>query len=75
MKLTLIPPDDVSPGKYDIRLRSSGMSDNEPVTADNKSATIEIRAETNALGTLAVVALVLSLVGGIVTYGIRLSKR
>ncbi|UCC43239.1 MAG: hypothetical protein JSU65_08810, partial [Candidatus Zixiibacteriota bacterium] len=69
------PPADIAVGKYEIRIRTTAMSSNRPVTSEDKSVTIEIRAETNVLGTALLVVLLVGLIGGIVVYGIRLSRR
>jgi uncharacterized membrane protein len=45
------------------------------VNALDKTVTIEIRPDSNVLGILAVVVGLVVLVGGIVVYGIRLSRR
>ena len=73
--LKFTPPEDISPGKYEVRLRTTATSNNQPVSGTEKTVTIEVRSETNVLGTLAIVLLVIGLIGGIVGYGIRLSRR
>lgn len=73
--LRFIPPSDISVGRYDMRLRTSGMSDNQPVNAEDKTVTIEIQAEANIFGTLIIILLIVGVVGGIVVFGIRLSRR
>jgi len=75
VKLTITPPADVAPGKYNIRVRTSGMSNGQPVNGEDKTITIEIKSETSIKGTLAILSLIGLLIGGIVMYGIRLSKR
>lgn len=75
VELTFTPPNDVAPGKYEVRLRTSGMSNGRPITAEDKNIIVEVRAETNVLGTVAIVTLLLTLVGGIVVYGTRLSRK
>ncbi len=75
VQLTFTPPPDVAVGRYEIRLRISGMSDNRPVNAEDKTVTVEIAAGANILGTALVVLLILGLVGGIVVFGIRLSRK
>lgn len=69
------PPADVAVGKYEVRLRTSGQSNNQPITGEDKTVTIEIKPETNILGTVLIVLLVIGLIGGIVIYGIKLSRR
>jgi uncharacterized membrane protein len=73
--LTFTPPDDISPGKYEVRLRTSATSNSQPVGGLDKTVTIEVRPETNVVGTLAIVLALLGLVGGIVIFGIRLSGK
>jgi uncharacterized membrane protein len=73
--LTFTPSRDVSVGRYEIRLRTSALSDNHPVNAEDKTATVEIAAGANIPGTVLVVLLILGLVGGIVVFGIKLTRR
>jgi uncharacterized membrane protein len=75
MQVTFIPPDDVAAGKYEIRLRTTGMSNNEPINGEDKSVTVEVRAEANVFGTVIIVLLLLGVVGGMVIFGVRLSRR
>jgi hypothetical protein len=75
VKLTFQPPDDVSVGKYEIRVQSSAMSSGQTVTGEDKTITVEIRAGANILGTIILILLIAGLVATIVVFGIRLSKR
>lgn len=75
VNLAFTPPEDIAPGKYEIRVRTSGLSNGQPVTAEDKTVTIEIRSNTNVFGTTIIVVLLITLVGGIVFYGVRLSRR
>jgi hypothetical protein len=75
VELTFTPPRDVATGKYEIRLRTSALSDNRPVNAEDKTVTVEIAAGANILGTVMLVVLILGLVAGLVVFGIRLSKK
>lgn len=71
----ITPPADVQPGRYEIRIKTTSMSDNQPVTAEDKVVTIEIEGETSFLGTLLVVLLITGVLGGIVWFGIKLSRK
>jgi uncharacterized membrane protein len=73
--MSFTPPEDISPGKYEIRLRTTAMSNNQPVNALDKTVTVEIRPDSNVFGTIAIILGLIGLVGGIVMYGIRLSRR
>lgn len=73
--LEFTPPAGIPSGRYEVRLRTSALSDNQPVNGEDKSVTAEVLPETNVAGTLIIVLLILGVVGGIVWYGVRLSKR
>ena len=75
VRLSFVPPTDVSVGRYDMRLQTSGMSDNQPVNGEDKTVTVEVQAGVNVLGTTLLVLLIVGLIGGIVTFGIKLSRR
>jgi uncharacterized membrane protein len=75
VKLRFKPPADVAVGKYEIRIQSSGLSNGQPALAGDKTAVVEIRSKTNIIGTLVIVLFILLVVGGIVIYGIRLSRK
>ena len=75
ISFTFKPPQDVGVGKYDIRIRISGRSDNQPLEAEPKTVTIQVTAKASIFGTAAIVILIVGLVIGIVVFGIRLTKR
>jgi len=73
--LTFTPPENIGVGKYQLRLRTSAMSGNQPVNGEDKTVTIEIQTGTNLFGVVIIAILIIGLVGGIVVFGIRLSRR
>jgi uncharacterized membrane protein len=75
INLKIFPAKDISAGRYEIRIRTTSLSDNEPVTGEDKTLTIEIQSEANILGTIIIVLLILGLVGGIIFFGIKISKK
>ncbi len=75
IQLEFAPPKNIATGRYEIRLRTTGLSDNQPVNGEDKTITAEIKPETNVVGTVVIVLLILGVIGGIVWYGIKLSKR
>lgn len=75
VRLTLTPPNNVSVGKYETRMRSTSLSDNQPVNAEDKTFTVQINAEASVLGTSLILLLIIGLVGGIVFFGIKLSRK
>jgi hypothetical protein len=75
VKLTITPPEDVAPGKYDVRVRSSAMSNGQPVIGEDKTITVEILPGSNVVGTILLVLVIVSLVAALVVFGIRLSRK
>ncbi len=73
--LRFLPPKDVPPGRYEVRIRSSSLSDDQPVNGEDKTVTIEVEPEANVVGTTVIALLIIGLVGGIVGYGMKLSRR
>jgi uncharacterized membrane protein len=73
--VTVMPPAEISVGRYEFRLRTSGLSDNQPVNAEDKTVTAEVAAEAGVWGTILLVLAILGVVGGLVVFSIRLSRR
>lgn len=75
VKLYLTPPNDVSVGRFETRMRSTGLSDSQPVNAEDKTFTVQIAAQASILGTSIILFLIIGLVGGLVYFGIKLSRK
>ncbi len=75
IELRFKPPADVSPGRYEVRVQTTSLSDDLPIRGEDKTISIQIEPEANVLGTLIVVFLIIGLVMAIIIFGIRLSRR
>jgi len=75
VELSFIPAQDVSVGRYEIRVRSTALTDDRAIDGEDKTYTVEILSESNILGTLLIVLLIIGTIGGIVIFGIRLTRR
>lgn len=75
VKLKIFPPKDISVGRYEVRIRTTSLSENQPVTGEDKTLMIEVEGGSNILGTILLVLLILGLSAGIVIFGIKLSKK
>lgn len=73
--LKFFPPENVSVGRYDLRLKSSSLSENQTVRAEDKTITVQINEETNIFGTIVIILLIIGIVGGIVVFGIKLTRK
>ncbi|HSR54063.1 MAG TPA: NEW3 domain-containing protein [Acidobacteriota bacterium] len=69
------PPAQMTVGKYEVRVQSTSLSDNQPVDGEDKTITVELQTETDVTGIAVVVGAIVALVLGIVIFGIRLSRR
>lgn len=73
--LEFTPPEGVSPGRYEVRVRTSSLSDDLPIKGEDKTVTIQVQQEANVIGIAVLILFILALVVGIVVFGIRLSRR
>ena len=71
----ITPAANVAVGKYEIRVRTTSLSDDQPIAGEDKTVTVEIQPEANILGTAVIILLILGLVLGIVIFGVKLSRR
>ncbi|MEM6648498.1 MAG: NEW3 domain-containing protein, partial [Bacteroidota bacterium] len=69
------PPEDISPGRYEVRVETTSLSDDLPIRAEDKTVIINVDQETPVFGTILIILLIVGLVVGIVVFGIRLSRR
>jgi uncharacterized membrane protein len=75
IELQCAPPRGVAAGRYEVRLRTSALSDAQPVNAEDKTVIVEVLASGNALGTVFLVIVLLGLTGTVIVFGIRLSRK
>ena len=68
MVVQVVPPPDIAPGKYEVRIKSSGLSDTQPVNGEDKTITVEIKEEANVTGIAVIVSAIVVLVLGIVEH-------
>ncbi len=73
--LLLTPPDDVVPGKYEVRVRSSSFSEDQPIEGDDKTISVEIRPQVKVLAPALLAVALLGVITGVVYTGVRLSRR
>jgi uncharacterized membrane protein len=69
------PPADISPGKYEIRVKTTSLSENQLVKAEDKTISIEIKQPVNIFSTIIIVLLIIGVVAGMVIYGLKLTRR
>jgi len=75
VEIFITPPADITPGRYEVRVRTTSLSDDLPIRGEDKTITVQIAQQANVYGTLIIISLIVLLVLGIVIFGIRLSRR
>ncbi len=70
-----IPPQDITVGKYDVRIRATSLSDEQVVRAEDKTVTIQVNQQANVMGTIIIVLVIIGIIGGIVVFGIKLTRK
>ena len=75
INIDFIPPEDVSVGDYDLKIRTECIADNQNVESEDKIVRVHIGAKTNVLGITILILLLIGLLVGIVVFGIKLTRR
>jgi hypothetical protein len=75
VKLKVLPPSDVGVGDYEVKIKTDAISNNRKVPTQDQSDRIHVMAPPNVKATAALIGLLLALVGGIVVFGIKLTRR
>jgi hypothetical protein len=73
--VTLEPPAGVVAGRYEGRLEARALSDGRPIDGEDKLLTVEVTAPVSVAGTVSLLALVVGAIGGLVVFGVRLTRR
>ena len=75
VKIQIIPPKDGGVGAQEVKIKTEAMADNRKVETEDKTVRIQVNASTSILGTIMLILVLLGLVGGIIWFGMKLSKR
>jgi hypothetical protein len=75
VKIRFLPPDGVSVGDYEPKIRTDALADNRRVESEDKIVRIHITSKANVIGIGALVLLLVGLLVGIVVFGIKLTRR
>ena len=75
VELRLRPPAEAPVGKYEIRIRSTSFSDNQPIEGEDKTVSVEIRPQVQIAPSVFLIGTMVMLILGVVVAGVRLSRR
>ncbi len=75
VRMRIEPPPDVSVGDYEIRLKCESFAYNRQVPSEDKIYRVSVKARTNLLAILGLLALLTGLVAAIIVAGVKLTRR
>jgi hypothetical protein len=69
------PPEDVTVGRYEFRIRTTSLSDDQSIRGEDKTVTVEVQPSANIFGTAILIIFIVGIILGIVIFGIKLSRK
>ena len=75
VNIRIIPPKEGGVGAQEVKIKTEAMADNRKVETEDKTVRIQVNAATSVFGTILLILALLGLVGGIIWFGMRLSKK
>jgi uncharacterized membrane protein len=69
------PPAGVAPGKYEVRIRSSSYSDDQPIAGEDKTISVEVRPQVRVLTPVLLALALIGIAAAVVYTGVRLARR
>jgi len=75
VNIKIQPPKEGGVGAQEVKIKTEAMADNRKVETEDKTVRIQVNASTSVFGTVLLILALLGLVGGIIWFGMRLSKR
>jgi uncharacterized membrane protein len=75
VNVRIIPSKEGGVGAQEVKIKTEAMADNRKVETEDKTVRVQVNAATSVFGTIILILALLGLVGGIIWFGMRLSKR
>lgn len=75
VNIRILPPEDGGVGAQEVKIKTEAMADNRKVETEDKTVRVQVNAATSVLGTVLLISALLGLIGGIIWFGIKLSKK
>jgi hypothetical protein len=75
IQITITPPEDAGVGAQEVKIRTEAMAENTMVESEDKTVRIQLRAQAQVFGTVALILLLFGVVIGIVVFGIKITRR
>ena len=75
VNIRIIPSKEGGVGAQEVKIKTEAMADNRKVETEDKTVRIQVNAATSVFGTVLLILALLGLVGGIIWFGMKLSKK
>jgi len=75
VNIRITPSKDGGVGAQEVKIKTEAMADNRKVETEDKTVRIQVNASTSVFGTIVLILALLGLVGGIIWFGMKLSKK
>jgi len=75
VNIRIIPPKDGGIGAQEVKIKTEAMADNRKVETEDKTVRVQVSAATSVIGTILLILALLGFVGGIIWFGMKLSKK
>jgi hypothetical protein len=75
VRIVIRPPKDSGVGAQEVKIKTEALADNRKVDTEDKMIRIQMNAKTSAFGTVILLLLLVGVIGGVVWFGIKLSRR
>ncbi|MDR2138628.1 MAG: hypothetical protein LBP50_03650 [Tannerella sp.] len=73
--IAILPPENSGVGAQEVKIKTEALADNRKVDTEDKTIRIQMNARTSVAGVVILLLLLVGVVGGLVWFGIRLSRR
>lgn len=73
--LRILPPKDIGVGDYEVRIKTESFADNRRVQSEDKIYRVSVKSKANIWATAGLVGGLLALLGGVVAFGIKMTRR
>jgi uncharacterized membrane protein len=75
VNILIQPPKEGGVGAQEVKIKTEAMADNRKVETETKTIRIQVNAATSVFGTILLILALLGLIGGIIWFGMKLSKK
>jgi uncharacterized membrane protein len=75
VRVAILPPENSGVGAQEVKIKTEALADNRKVDTEDKTIRIQVNAKTSVFGTVMLLLLLIGVVGGLVWFGIKLSRR